>query len=204
LSMTTIASTLELFQAAFPMIGARIPGSIEAETPEAQTARATYEIFVKDAMSRHAWSFATNEETLTYAGEVSSIPAHKYALPADILRPRRVLLNGVQFLDFEIRKGALLCNLKDSDCISMVYNFRAHESEWPADFVDAMIHKLAARLATGLLDRARQGAALDAKAEMLLRRASRADRRAFPGRDPDVQPKLVRAWRGGTNLAKAS
>lgn len=185
-----------------PKIGARIPASLDDQTPESQAARAGYEIMVQEAIGRHAWSWATKSAKLTYKGETNSTPKYEYALPNDILTPRRVLLASTPFLDFEIRKGLLLCDLKDSTTIEMIYNWRAPESDWPADFVDAMIDKLTAYLAMGLLDRPQQGQALEQMAEMKLRKAIRRDRRTYPGCDPFVAPVLARAWNGGRVSAK--
>lgn len=182
-----------------PMVGANVPDSMDAQTPESLAANATYEIFVAEALSRHAWSWATKTVLLTYTGETASYPRYSYSLPADILSVRGAMLVGRPFRDFKLRRGLFLCDLQDSSSVELVYNWRAPESEWPADFVDAMVDRLASKLATGLLDRPEQGESLDRKAEFKLRKAIRRDRRQYPGEDPFKSTKLTRAWQGSSS-----
>lgn len=194
--MPVITNSLELFQAAFPLIGIEVPSSADDQTPEMKMALSNYEIVVKEALSRHAWSWATKSDKLVYRGETNAQPLFAYTLPSDVVTPRSVQLGGQRFRDFEMRSNELLCGLKDSDQLVMVYTFRAGEDEWPADFVDAMVKRLASRLATGLIDRPQQGQQLDNEAERSLRRAMRRDRRTYQGPEVTPDPVLVEAWHG--------
>lgn len=195
--MPILASSLEVLQAAMPMVGAKPPASMDDQTPEAIAARAYYEIMVKKNLNRHAWSWATKSAVLTYSGETGEIPAYAYALPADVLTPRRIEVQGRLFKDWELRAGRVLCNMFDSDQLILIYNCRAPEALWDAHFVDATIHEMAGHLAMGLLDRPQQGDALKQRAEGLIRRAIRMDRRSHPPGDANPDPVLLRAWRGG-------
>lgn len=182
-----------------PMIGAPPPDSMDAQTPEAIAARAYYEIMVGKNLNRHAWSWATKSGALTYAGETGEIPPYAYTMPADVLTPRRIEIQGVLFRDWQLREGKVLTNLYDSDQLILIYNWRTPEANWDVHFVDAIIHELAGYLAMGLLDRPDQGMALKDRAEALIRRAIRIDKRSSPAVNADPDPILVQAWRGAGN-----
>lgn len=194
--MSLPTNSLEIFQAAMPMVGASPPASMDDMTPEAIAARSIYEIMVGASLSRQAWSFATKSATLTYQNETDSLPAFAYALPEDVLTPRVVLYAKRRFRDFEIRGTQLLCNLNDTPYLEMVYNWRATENLWPPDFTLSIVTRLAGFLATGLLDREQQGANLAQEAERLLRVAKRFDRSRFQGPDVAPDPILIQAWTG--------
>ncbi len=181
-----------------PMIGAQPPASIDDETPEAKAARAYYEIMVNKHLARHAWSWATKSVALTYVGETNQIPAYEYSMPSEVLTPRRIEVQGNLYKDWQLRDRKVLTNLYDSSELILIYNWRAPEADWNIHFVDAIIHDLAGYLAMGLLDRPEQGERLQNRAEALIRRAIRVDRRAYPAADTNPDPILIQAWRGGT------
>lgn len=192
--MTTYAAPIEVYRAAMPLIGAEPPTSITDQRPEVVMANAVYEGLVRSILSRHGWSFAMKRETLTPQGETGDAPAYAYAMPADVLTARYILLNRLRFQDYEIRGGKVLADV--SDGLMLVYNHRAPEADWPGDFAEGIVHKLAGRMARGLLDRAPDSRDLDAQAEAMLTRAMIRDRRSHRGPEINPDPLLVRAWRG--------
>lgn len=194
--MAIVPSALAVFQAAFPMVGCDVPESIDDDTPEAVMARATYEIFVKEALERHAFTWNKRRATMVYQEDLGDNSEYRYAyqFPADMLSLRYVEQGGYEFRDFIVEEGRLLCNLQDADNLVAIYSYRAEEILWPADFTDAMVDRLASRLATGLLDRERQGANLERSAERKLLKSIRRDKRQDPGRDPYKNANLQRKW----------
>jgi len=197
--MSTYAAPIEVFRAAMPLVGANPPQSMTDQTAEAVMANAVYEGLVADALTRHAWSFATKSKALTYQGTSGDSPAYVYSLPSDVLTPRRLLYAGSPWKDYEMRGNKLLADVKDeSSNFRLVYNWRAPESAWPSDFSWAVVRLLAAQIARGLLDRANHGDNLEAQAEARLRVARVRDRRSYQGPERDVDAPLVRAWRGSS------
>ena len=201
--MSTVSSKLELFQAAMPMVGANVPSSLSDQSAEAIAANAVYEIMVQAELSRHAWSFATKEAALTYQGETGSLPAYVYTLPSDIMTPRIVQKSGLRYRKYEIRGGKLLCGLFEATDLTIIYNWRAPESEWTPMFVQGIQMLLAAHLATGLLDRHAEGRELRQEGRMLIRQAKRNDRNSFQGAEANPDPSLIAAWKGSLGQRSA-
>lgn len=194
--MSSYSAPIDVYRKAMPLIGAEPPSSLDDGTDEAITANAVYEGIVEDVLSRHGWSFATKRATLVYQGESGDKPAYIYSLPSEILSIRHVLYDLYAFKDYELRSNKLYCDITENTDLDIIYNWRAPESSWPSDFAWAVVNKLAAALAQGLLDRARQGEALDMKAEKLLHRASVRDRRSSGNLPFQSDPPLVKKWRG--------
>ena len=190
----------EAIREAFPLVGANPPSSTEAQEADVIMANSAYDGLVAGALTQHAWSFATKRSTLAYQGETGDNPAYAYQIPADVLLPRYVELSGAKFRDFEIRSGQLLCDVSQTTNLDLFYAYRADEEDWPADFGQAIVHKLAARIAMGLLDRMAQGRELDAIGDRLMHQARTRDRRASGPLVANEDPSLVRAWRGSSRL----
>lgn len=145
--MSAYSAPIDVFRKALPLIGAQPPSSIADQTDEAVAANAIYEGIVEEMLCEHAWTFATKRATLTYQGESGDSPAYIYALPSDVLRVRRVLYSLKQFRDYELRAGALYCDLSSNTDLDLIYNWRAPESSWASDFGMCVVHRLAADVA---------------------------------------------------------
>lgn len=194
--MSSYSAPIDIFRAAMPLIGGRVPTSLDDNSAQANVFNATYGGIVEDLLSRHSWSFATKRATLAYQGETGDSPAYAYVMPADVLALRRVLLSLADFDEYELRGGRLLCNVSQTEDLDIIYTWRAGESDWPSDFAQGVVYKIAAVMLRSLLDRAGQAEAMDQRAEMKIRMASVRDRRSS-GRLPfQSNPSLVRAWRG--------
>lgn len=204
--MTLYAAPIEIFRAAMPMLGLAPPDSIDDQSDEAVIARAGYEGIVGEALMMHGWSFATKSVALTQDAETGDEPAYSYPLPSDILLPRFIQLDTYQFEDYVIRGGKMICNVENDDGFKIFYTHRAGEYDWPADFAQGIIYKLAAYLARGILNDDSKGNLYEMMGDRSLRRAKARDRNT--GRTPNIDPDpvLVRAWRGsqvtgGTKMA---
>ena len=195
--MAITPSALSIFQAAFPLAGCNPPGSIDDNTDEAKAAKASYEIDAREFLSRHAWSWATKTERLQYKGErTDEIPRYEYQLPHDCVTVRSIKQGQYPLREFEIERGVMRCDLFDAKDLFVKYTFRADEIDWPPAFVSAMVDMVASRLLTGLLDRAREGDAIEQRAERKMRRALRIDRRQWPGKKAFDNTSLQRRFKG--------
>jgi hypothetical protein len=175
--MSAYSAPIDVFRKALPLIGAEPPSSIADQSHEAVAANAVYEGMVEDLLCEHAWTFATKRATLTYQGESGDKPTYIYALPSDVLRVRRVLYALRPFRDYELRAGALYCDLSSNTDLDLIYNWRAPESSWSSDFGMCVVYKLAAAVARAF-ERREDAADFERMAEDKLARARARDRQA--------------------------
>lgn len=182
-----------------PLIGASPPQSIADQSDEAILANAVYEGLVGDALTRHAWSFATKSQALSYQGTTGDTPAYAYSLPSDVLTPRYMLYGNSAWFEYQLRGNKVLLDLKDeAGQFKLVYNWRAPESSWPADFSEGIVLLLASRLAHGM-EMPTRAQNLKNESDQKLRQARVRDSRSYRGPKRNPDPVLVRAWRGGVN-----
>ncbi|MED5549312.1 MAG: hypothetical protein VX529_08105 [Pseudomonadota bacterium] len=193
--MSSYSAPIDIARAALPLIGGEIIDSLDDQSAEANVFNATYGGVVESELCKHSWSFAVKRSTLTYQGETGDKPLYAYALPSDVLAPRKVLFGLGEWREYEIRGDQLLCDVQDSDDIDLIYNYRADEVEWPSDFAHGIVNRMAAILARSLLERFALARDLDATADKLLQNASVRDRRSNGKVEFNRDPGLVRAWR---------
>ena len=194
--MTVYASSIELWRAAFMLVGAPRPTSTTGTDPLSVAGQSIYDGLVRYALTKHAWTFAERDATLNYEGESGRLPQYRYALPSDILLPRRLTLSDAPFRDYKLQGQKLFCNVNTTDQLRLFYTWPAPEAMWPADFSDAVMHIFAGRLAKGPLEQGDRGATYEAEGKRQLMSA-RARDRSMAGRIPrDVDAPLVKAWRG--------
>lgn len=192
--MSAYSAPIDVFRKALVLIGAQPPSAITDQTDEAVAANAVYEGIVEELLCEHAWTFATKRATLTYQGESGDSPAYIYALPSDVLRVRRVLYVLAPFRDYELRAGALYCDLSSNTDIDLIYNWRASESSWSSDFGMCVVHKLAAAVAMAF-ERNELADRHERMAEIKLQRARARDRQASGNVEVFNNP-LGDLWRG--------
>lgn len=193
--MTVYAAPIEVFRAAMPLMGAQPPDSIDDQTDEAIAARAAYEGIVSSALTMHDWSWAIKGTFLTQDAATGDDPAYSYPLPSDCLLPRFVQLSTYPFREFVLRGRKLLCDVKQATDLKLFYTYRVGEYDWPADFGEAIVFKLASHLAFSF-EQTDKGAGFRDEAKRLLRAASARDRASYKGAKRDPDPALVAAWRG--------
>lgn len=203
--MTVYASKIELWRAAFPLVGENPPATDSGTDDISVTANAIYEGVVRLALTKHGWSFAIKDEPLTYEAATGRKPAYRYAMPSDVLLPRFVEL------DSHIYKGGTIRGQKyftdilvqgDTD-LRLFYTWRALESQWPADFSDAVMHIFAGRLAKGPLEQVQKGVELEAMGKRELMNAKARDRSANGGIPRSRDDALINAWNGRTSVGVA-
>lgn len=199
--MNIYAAPIDVWKAAFPLIGAEPPQSMDGSDPLSIAARFIYEGVVSTALTSFGFHFAGATAVLAYQGETGRRPLFRYAAPADVLLPRKITLNDSPFRDYQIEGQAILCDVKTVDALRIHYTRRAPESDWPADFADGVIHVFAGRVAKGPLQMQDMGAQYEAQGRALLRAARARGRSAggAPEREPDTP--LVRAWRARGDYA---
>lgn len=201
--MTVYASKIELWRAAFPLVGEPSPPDASGTDDTAVAANALYEGVVRDALTKHAWSFAVLDAALTYEADLGTGRSrrYRYALPSNVLLPRYVELDGSLYKEGEIRGQKYFTNFQTSTGtdLRLFYTWRAPESQWPADFSDGVLHIFAGRLAKGVYEQAQKGEMYESIGERKLMNAKARDRYAS-GRTPrSTDDPLVKAWRGSTS-----
>lgn len=193
--MTLYAAPVEIFRAAMPLMGAQPPDSIDDQTDEAVAARAAYELIVQSSLKMHAWSWAIKGTLLTQDAATGDDPAYSYPLPSDMIQPRYVQLDTYPFKAFVLRGNKLLCDLKQETGLKLFYTYRVGESDWPADFAEGVVFKLASHLAFSF-EQADKGIQFRAEGMRVHKAAMARDRASQRGSMRDPDPSLVRAWRG--------
>jgi len=200
--MSSYAAPVEVVNSALAeMVDTQIESLLDG-SPAALVANVRYEPIVRKELTQHAWSWAKKVSRLTYQGETGNSPAYAYYLPGDLLLPRQVRVGSVPVTSgIELRSNKMLVNVqRDYD---LHYTWRAPESEWPADFSEAIQRRMLAVLLRALpVDYAR-AREMDQEAEDWLMRARIRDRTAQGRPTTTVDPILVRAWRGNSPHAQA-
>lgn len=145
-----ITTTTDICNLALGRLGARRLASYEADiTTEAKACRLHFELVRDTLLRRHQWDFAKTSRVLSrLAADPLSEYAAAWQMPADCVRIIRISsgdsvnpLNG-----FERRGRALLTH--EVGKVELVYVTNGVEiHEWDSLFVDAVVLKLAARIA---------------------------------------------------------
>jgi hypothetical protein len=166
-------------------LGVQPIGSLDDPGAEAACARTLYPIVRDGLLVVHPWSFTLAVAKLTAdAATPLADFGYGFALPADHLRTlsagtgqnTRGLAHAMQ--------GTRL--LADASAVTIAYQRRADESEFPVFFVQALVGRLAAELCVPLTEGTTRAAELLQLAELELRRARLADsQQATPPRIED-------------------
>lgn len=194
----TLASPIEVINAALNRIGAPAVASLNDHSKQARVANATYEPIVRDWLTRHRWSFATRTDDLTYQGTTTGAWAFVYTLPADVLNVRSVAAGGAR-VRYEIQAKKVLTD-GEYDDLRAVVNYRAPEGEWAPDFMEAILLKLMSNFVRSLREDDVEADRLAAASERQFVLAATRDRNQWTAEDPHTalsEPALARAWRGG-------
>lgn len=191
--MTTYAAPIDVANAAMLLLGAKPLVSLTDASPPARIVNTHYEPVVKAALTRHAWTWGKKTGLLAKSGQT---PEGKflYALPSDLLNLRYVTYQDRKITIEEIVDGELVVPY-DTD-IYAHYTWRVPEARWPADFAEAIVTTLNAKLMRGLLNDFNEARNQEEQGERLLRRAMVRDKRQIKGREIDETPRMVRVWYG--------
>lgn len=191
--MTVFAAPINVKNAALTAIGAK-PLTSEAETSaQARVLNSHYELVVQEALTKHAYDWATKNALLVKQSETPD-GEYIYALPPDILNMRYITHKGTRIDVVETEEGQPILPWDDSFYIH--YTWRVPESRWPADFADGIVKKLQAVLKRGLLSDDSAAEALDEIAEKKLRRGMVRDKRQTRGRQVTTPGRMTQIWYG--------
>ena len=191
--MSTYAAPIDVANAAMLLLGAKPLVSLTDASPPARIVNTHYEPVVKAALTRHAWTWGKKTALLAKSGQT---PEQKflYALPSDLLNLRYVTYNDRKITIEESVDGELVVPY-DTE-IYAHYTWRVPEARWPADFAEAIVTTLNAKLMRGLLNDFIEARNQEEQGERLLRRAMVRDKRQIKGREIDETPRMVRVWYG--------
>lgn len=170
----------------------------------ASIAQAVFDTLLAEVLEARPWPFATRRQLLALLAVTRTDWRYVYAVPADLLVARYLVLVGTRFVppsegsvwtveSNDAGDGQVI--LTDQANAELVYTFRhAVPSAWPAGFVVALSHRLAVPLAAGLIkgsDGARV-AQLNWNAYQLALRKAFAVRANEQQRDDPALPAWIR------------
>lgn len=203
--MTVYANEIEVVQAALHRMGEESISSLDDNSTAAKVAQSNYEGIIRGYLTRHAWTFAKRTLPLTYQGVVDLGPwEFAYVIPTEALNVRWVQRAGggkLRSADYAIEGGRVLTRA-DGD-LQIVATTRVNESEWPADFAEAVVVRLQGLFIESLADKPQDARLKIRDAEGLMRECITRDKRQEPGAVVEFVP-LVEAWRSrGRRAARA-
>lgn len=146
-----LSSKTDICNLALAELGARRINSVDADsTVEAKACRLHLNHIIDTLLERHQWSFATKRGVLArLAQDPESEWSAAWQLPADCIRLIRIPTNDPSnpVRDFAVEGRHLLTNVGWSS-LRVVYVTNSRPvAEWIPLFVDAVVYKLAARIA---------------------------------------------------------
>lgn len=167
-------TAVELCATALVKIGAEPIAGFEDGTTEAECARRLYPV-VRDALlTVHPWSFTLAQASLTPEAAMPVADfAHGFLLPADHLRTISVGGDGRgRGLVYRVQGERILSH---AERITLTYQRRADEAQFPAFFVQLLLTRLAAEFCGPLTESTSRAAELFRLAEAELRLARLID-----------------------------
>jgi hypothetical protein len=146
-----LTSKTDICNLALAELGARRITSYESDTTvEAKACRLHLDHVIDTLLERHQWNHATKHDTLS---KLSTVPnpewTEAYQLPSDFIRLIRVSvgssLNSLQNFALE---GRNILTIGEGDTLPIVYvSNDIPVAQWSPLFIDAVVYKLAAKIA---------------------------------------------------------
>lgn len=186
-------SDVELCSKALLKIGVPAISSFDEPRAEAEVAGALYPAIRDALLAAYPWSFTIAQADLVRDPDTRPTDfAYAYFLPDDLLRSISAGTGGRgRGLVFRIRGDRLVT---DAPSVTLTYQRRVPESEFPPFFANALISRLAAEFALPLTESTSRAEALRRLADAELRLARLVDsQQATPLRVEDFT--LIRARR---------
>jgi hypothetical protein len=153
-------------RAGFPPIS-----SLSDGTAEAQVLIDNIDSIIDDALATYQWPFALNEKTLARLADAPPVDfTGMYALPADCLHLRRVVVNGCP-VSWGLYSGRVAVDADLTDEVRAEYTSRVDASRFHPVFVEYVVYRLASVLATGVAHDAARGELFETMAQRYFRRA---------------------------------
>jgi hypothetical protein len=138
---------IDICNLALARLGCRFNvASLTEDSAEGRACALIYSVARDAALRRHDWSFATTRLALTDLGTPPDDWSYRYALPADCLKVRQLLLPpGAKPSPFEVAGRELYSNLAEA---TLIYTKRVTDATlYDPGFIELLILKLAAELA---------------------------------------------------------
>lgn len=153
MALPTITTETDVANIALAEIGGRQLTDLETDTSEeAKTCRQWFALIRDGLLSAYQWNFATTRADLTAATDPDTEWTSAWTLPDDHVRLIRIVGLNVDnpLREFALEGNTLLVNGLDSatDTLSIVYVSNAVAvTDWDALFIEALVYKLAAKIA---------------------------------------------------------
>lgn len=190
-----MASKLGIIKAAVIRAGGEPPQALTDDSDDVIAAVALYDSLVTEALTCHAWTFATRWETISKTVTEPPEPyKSEYAIPAECINVRDLRDENGYKVAYEIVENVIWTYRESDDDLTLIYNWWPSETRWPADFAAAIEEEMVGRLLSVFEDRIRSLEVRDVAARKMARAIAR-DRRQNPPVKVNNSP-LLRAWRG--------
>lgn len=188
-----MATKTRIIKAAVVRLGEEAPQAITDDTDPLIAADAMYDSLVEEALTKHAWSFATRMRAITKTATEPPEPwDYEFATPAGVLNVRDIYDADGYRVDYELVENLLYT--RQEGPLTLVYTWAASEERWPADFAGAIEEELLGRL-LGAFGEPIRSIEVREIAMGKLDRAIVRDRRQNPPRRLSRAP-LLNAWFG--------
>tara|TARA_R110000822_G_scaffold19419_4_gene63377 strand:+ start:1402 stop:1986 length:585 start_codon:yes stop_codon:yes gene_type:complete len=174
--MPEVADTaIKICSRASILIGGDAIQSFTDGTTESDVAASIYEDIARSSLTNTRWRFATTQVQLS---RLTDIPASRYSaayqLPADFLMINSLTVND-NIIEYDTYTNKAFSNAVETDVVMADYVFRVGEEHWPAYFVLAVELSLASLFAVSIARDAQLSNAMEARAEMQMRKARTLD-----------------------------
>ncbi len=155
-------------------LGADSITSFAEGTAESEAVSALYPLVRDSLLSSYPWSFATAQKRLVKLAENPLADyQNSYLLPNDFLRVVSAGSGGKgSGMRYRIYEKELHTDLSE---VNLTYIFRAHESTFPAFFIECLVAKLASELCLPLTESSSRAEVLQRYAEDLTAKARLID-----------------------------
>ena len=174
--MPEVADTaIKICSRASILIGGDAIQSFTDGTTESDVAASIYEDIARSSLTNTRWRFATTQVQLS---RLTDVPASRYSaayqLPADFLMINSLTVND-NIIEYDTYTNKAFSNAVETDVVMADYVFRVGEEHWPAYFVLAVELSLASLFAVSIARDAQLSNAMEARAEMQMRKARTLD-----------------------------
>lgn len=174
--MPEVADTaIKICSRASILIGGDAIQSFTDGTTESDVAASIYEDIARSSLTNTRWRFATTQVQLS---RLTDVPASRYSaayqLPSDYLMINSLTVND-NIIEYDTYTNKAFCDAVDTNVVMADYVFRVGEEHWPAYFVLAVELSLASLFAVSIARDAQLSNAMEARAEMQMRKSRTLD-----------------------------
>jgi len=174
--MPEVADTaIKICSRASILIGGDAIQSFTDGTTESDVAASIYEDIARSSLTNTRWRFATTQVQLS---RLTDVPASRYSaayqLPSDYLMINSLTVND-NIIEYDTYTNKAFSNADETDVVMADYVFRVGEEHWPAYFILAVELSLASLFAVSIARDAQLSNAMEARAELQMRKARTLD-----------------------------